>query len=137
MTAMEFLTQVQDIREYIDSRTCEMECWRSMARSIPASNFEPHYNATRNTSAVYVSAIEKADEIQRDIDTKYATMIEKCNEINAVIDLLSDVDEKILLRYRYIEHRSWADIGTIMSVSYSTIKRIHKSAINKISDILK
>ena len=64
-------------------------------------------------------------------------MIEKCNEINAVIDLLSDVDEKILLRYRYIENRSWADIGSIMSVSYSTIKRIHKSAINKISDILK
>ena len=136
MTVMEFLNQVQELKGYIESRKREAECWRSMARSIPASNFEPHYNATRNTSAVYVNAVEKADEIQRDINTQYATMIEKCNEINAVIDTLSNVDEKILLRYRYIENRSWVDIGEIMGVSYSTIKRIHRSAIKKVSDIL-
>ena len=95
MTVMEFLNQVEELKEYIESRKREAECWRSMARSISASNFEPHYNATRTTSAQYEKAIERADEIERDIESKYADMVRVCDEINAKIDKLKNVDEQI------------------------------------------
>ena len=136
MTVMEFLNQVEELKEYIESRKREAECWRSMARSISASNFEPHYNATRTTSAQYEKAIERADEIERDIESKYADMVRVCDEINAKIDKLKNVEEQIVLRYRHVENLKWASIAKTMHYSRSTVSRIYNDAINHLSEFL-
>ena len=133
MTAIEYLSQVQVLREHIADRNRELECWRSMARSISASNCEPHYNATKNTTASYTRAVEKADEIQREIEELFSEMVALCDKINILIDKMSDVNEQIVLRYRYIENYTWSAIGKSMGYSRSTILRIHGDAIKNFS----
>lgn len=134
MTVMEFLNQVQELKGYIEVRKREAECWRSMARSISASNFEPHYDATRNTSAQYEKAIERADEIERDIEEKQAQLVEVCEEVNTIIDKLNDAEKQMVLRYRYVEGFKWADVARVINRSRSTVIRIHNEAVEKLSE---
>lgn len=136
MTAMDFLNRVQECRDYIERRTRELECWNSMATSLSASNFEPHYNATKNTSAQYERAIEKADEVQRDIEAKYAEMVIICDEINSKIDKLHNIDEQIILRYRHIENLKWGPIAKALHYSRSTVNRIYNDALDHLSEII-
>ena len=133
MTAKEYLKQVSVLQKYIKSRQRELACWQSMAQSISASNCEPHYNATKNTTAAYTRAVEKADEIEREINEKISEMMELCDRINALIDRMTDVNEQMVLRYRYIENFTWNAIGESIGYSRSTVLRIHEQAIKNFS----
>ena len=73
--------------------------------------------------------IEKIDEIQRDIEEKVAVLITLRDEINARINLLTDRDEQLVLRYRYIDNCTWEEIAGFINVSIRTVHRIHGSAL--------
>ena len=132
MTAKEYLYRAQNIKMLIDCRKREIAYWEDIARSISASNFEPHYNATRNTSASYERAVEKIDEIQHNIDDKIIELVTVLNEVNVCIDQLDREEEQILLRCRYVDNLSWHEIGELMQLSKSSLFRIHDSALRKI-----
>ena len=132
MTAKEYLNRAQNIKRLIDCRQREIEYWQDIARSISASNFEPHYNATRSTSASYERAVEKVDEIQRSIDDKIIELVATLSEVNGCIDQLDREEEQILLRCRYVDNLSWQEIGELMQLSKSSLFRIHDSALKKI-----
>lgn len=129
MTAKEYLSQVQYLKRMIECRRKELTYWEDIATSISGSNFEPHYNATRRTSAQYESAIEKIDEIQRDIDSAVIKLVDLCNKINKAIDELDSIQEQLMLRYRYLEGKTSFDVREIMNMSDSTVYRIHASAL--------
>ncbi len=136
MTAKEYLSQAQHLGNLIDCRMRELEYWRNMAHNLSASNFEPHYNATRSTSATYEHAVEKMDEIQRDIDEKIIHLVDMRDKVNSAIDMLENKEEQIVLRYRYIENFTWNAIGDVMGYSRSTILRIHGNALINFSNFL-
>ena len=52
-------------------------------------------------------------------------------EINIweAISQLANVDEQLLLRFRYINNYGWEKIAVLMSVSMRTVHRIHASAL--------
>ena len=82
-------------------------------------------------------AVEKADEIQRETEEMFSEMVVLCDRINTLIDKMNDVNEQIVLRYRYIENYTWTAIGKSMGYSRSTILRIHGDAIKNFSLIFK
>lgn len=50
-------------------------------------------------------------------------------DISEAIDLLEDVDERALLRARYVNGKSWRMIAKQMCYSQSTVHRIHSNAL--------
>ena len=50
-------------------------------------------------------------------------------EISGAISQLANVDEQLLLRFRYINNYGWEKIAVLMSVSMRTVHRIHASAL--------
>ena len=60
-------------------------------------------------------------EIERLVDLKA--------EISGAISQLANVDEQLLLRFRYINNYGWEKIAVLMSVSMRTVHRIHASAL--------
>lgn len=50
-----------------------------------------------------------------------------------MISLLSDRDEQLVLRFRYIDGCTWEDIAGILNVSVRTVHRIHGSALQNFS----
>ena len=64
---------------------------------------------------------KKNAEIERLVDLKA--------EISGAISQLANVDEQLLLRFRYINNYGWEKIAVLMSVSMRTVHRIHASAL--------
>ncbi|MBQ1388892.1 MAG: DUF1492 domain-containing protein [Clostridia bacterium] len=133
MTAKEYLSQLKNLRRLIDCRKHELKYWQDMASSISASNFEPHYNASRNTTASYVRTIEKVVAIQQDIDSKIIELVNLCEKVNKAIDQIPDFDEQLVLRYRYIDESDWKDIGAALNQSVRNIYRIHNRGLEHFS----
>ena len=133
MTAKEYLNQACHLDALINCRLCEIDYWRDMAQSVSGSNFEPHYNPNHPTEAPFVKCIGKIDEIQRSVEEKVAQLIQLRDEIDSRIDMLSNHEEQILLRYRYLDGLSWEQIERMMCVSKSTVHRIHGAALQNFS----
>lgn len=133
MTAKEYLNQARHLDALIKSYLREIEYWRELALSVPSRNFETHHNPNRPTEAPFVKCLEKMDEIQRSVEDKISDMLRLKEEISMTIDQLENSEERLLLRYRYLDSLSWEEIEQKMYVSRSTIHRIHGSALQNLS----
>lgn len=96
-------------------------------------NFEIHHNPNRPTEAPFVKCLKKIDEIQRNVEDKISDMLQIKEEISMAIDQLENGEERLLLRYRYLNGLSWEEIEQKMFVSKSTVHRIHGSALQNLS----
>lgn len=134
MTAKEYLKQAHHLDAMIHCRLREIDYWKDLSSGISGMNFDgmPH-NPNRPTEASFVKCIEKIDEIQQDIEKKGSILIGLRNEINKRINLLSDHDEQLVLRYRYIDNCTWDEIAGFINVSLRTVHRIHGSALQHFS----
>ena len=57
-------------------------------------------------------------------------------EVRDVINKVEDIDERLFLRYRYIQFYSWKTIGINMKCSQTQIQRIKDKAIESVNQIL-
>ena len=67
--------------------------------------------------------------IKKIINADIEKMLSLKLEIRTVINDVQDNDEKLLLKYRYLNFFTWEDICEKMCVSMRTAHRIHKLAI--------
>ena len=86
-------------------------------------------NPNRNLEAPFVKTIEKIWEREQSLNEKIDRLVDLKTEINAAIDKLEDVEERLLLKYRYLKNESWEDIAMDLNVSYRTVHRIHAAAL--------
>lgn len=77
--------------------------------------------------------IVKKIEVEEEINRKLQESYRKLNEIEKAIEKL-DEREKLLMRLRYIQGKSWAEICDEMGYSWRQIHRIHKEALDKLKD---
>jgi RNA polymerase sigma factor (sigma-70 family) len=73
------------------------------------------------------------DETQHKIDRKLQKLVKLKFEISKAIDQLSNQEERMVLRYRYLNDCSWEDISALLNVSERTVYRIHGSALQNFS----
>ena len=130
MTAEEYLSQARRLDETINSQMRELEYWRKMAASLSGMKFDgmPH-SPNRSTDAPFVRCIEKIDEIQRSVGEKTERLISLREEIMSRIEMLESSEERLLLRYRYIDGLPWREIERVMGISKTTAHRIRASAL--------
>jgi len=53
-------------------------------------------------------------------------------EIRDVINKVTDIDERMVLRYRYVHNFTWEQIGDELNADKSTIRRWHGNALNHV-----
>ena len=66
---------------------------------------------------------------KRKINAEIDRLVDLKTEISEAISQLANVDEQLLLRFRYINNYGWEKIAVLMSVSMRTVHRIHASAL--------
>lgn len=132
MDAKEYLEQIGRLDEAINCRMRELTYWRHKATSLSGmkSDGMPH-SPNRPIEAGFVRYVEKADEIERNIDRMIDELADLRKEAGAAIDAMGNGKEQILLRCRYLDCLSWADICTIMNVSHRTVHRLHDAALQE------
>ena len=134
MTAKEYLRQAYRLNELIDSRITELERLRDYSTRLTSCSFEgERVSKSRSTEAPFARIIEKIVDLEKVINRDIDRYVDLKTEMNAAIDRVSNVDERLLLRYRYLNNYSWDDIAQLLNVSGRTVHRIHSSALYNFS----
>ena len=136
MTAKEYLNQAREIDALIHSKLREVDYWRDLSRRISGSHFEEQHNPNRPSDAPFARCICKIDELERDISHMVDEYVDLQKSVSQAIDCVENNQEKLLLRYRYIDGRTWQKIAELLDVSLRTVHRIHGSALQHFPDFI-
>lgn len=131
MIAKDYLKRAYLLDKQINVEIQELESLKSMRGQVQGVFYGERIgtNPNRNLEAPFVKTIEKIWEREQSLNEKIDRLVDLKTEINAAIDKLEDVEERLLLKYRYLKNESWEDIAMDLNVSYRTVHRIHASAL--------
>ena len=129
MTAKEYLQQAYRLNELIDSDVHELERLRDLAGRISSPNFGERVQCSRNLDAPFVKYLGDIMEMEEKIQKELCRLVVLKKQILAAMESVSDREERLLLTYRYLNNESWEQIAVDLSVSMSTVHRIHASAL--------
>ena len=132
MTVKEYLRQAYRLDHRIDLDIAEMERLREMACSIGAPGFEEHYDPNHPTEAPFIRALEKVWKLEERINAEIDRLVDLKAQMRGVIEAVSDPDERMVLRYRYIHNMTWEKIGDVLHADRTTVYRWHNTAIRHV-----
>lgn len=129
MTAKEYLSQAYRLDQRINNSIKEAVRLREMAMNLRSPSFEPNYDASPSTEAPFVRPLERVLELEEHINAEVDALVELKAQIHQVIDTAENNNEKIILRYRYLDNMTWAEIGAAMNADASSVRRWHNNAL--------
>lgn len=133
MTAKEYLQQAYRLNELIDSDVHELERLRDLAGRISSPNFGERVQSSRNLDAPFVKYLGDIMEMEEKIQKELCRLVVLKKQILAALESVADREERLLLTYRYLNNESWEQIAEDLSVSMSTVHRIHAYALRNFS----
>ena len=131
MTPKEYLKQTDGLNQHIRLLVSEVEELRMLSTSVSAVRYDTEKvnNGTKNTEAPFVRCLIKIATLEEKINASVDRLVELKMKISDAIDTLESVDERILLRARYVYGKSWEEIANQMKFSVRSVHRIHASAL--------
>ena len=129
MTAKEYLEQAYRLDQRIRSDIEEIERLREMASSISSPGFEERHNPNRPTEAPFVRCVIRVMEMEEKINCEVERLMALKEQMRKVIDALPDIDERMVIRYRYVHGRTWEEIGDELHAGASSVRRWHDNAL--------
>lgn len=128
MTAKEFLTQAYRIEDRIASLKRQLE-------AIYSPKGQTYNNiggkGSENVSITEQQAI-KGSKIKEMLENEIARLEQVQIDVHNAIKGLSNINEQLVLRYKYIERLSWEVISYKMGYCDKQPKRIHGKALEHI-----
>lgn len=133
MDASEYLHQAYRLDERIDLDMQELERLREMSVSISSPKFGERVDGTRNIDdASFVRCLEKISDLEDVIKAEVSLLVDLKKEIRVTIGSVTDANEQLVLRYRYLNAMTWPEIAGSMHANNSTVRRWHASALEHI-----
>ena len=132
MTAKEYLSQAYRLDQRIDSNIAEITRLREMACGISSPSWEEKVQTSRNTDAPFVRCLEKIMDLEKVVNSEIDTLVDLKRQIRTTVDTVANVNERMVLRCRYIHNMTWEQIGGELNADESTIRRWHKAALSAV-----
>lgn len=132
MTAERYLSQAYRLDQRIQLDQAELDNLKTLAASVGSPGFDEHNNPNRPTDAPFVKTLERIWEMEQKISTELSQLILLKQEILMVLSKVNDVDERLVLTYRYLKNMSWSEISIELGVSDRTIRRWHERALTHV-----
>ena len=129
MTPKSYLNQAYRLEQRIRLDKEEIEQLQTLSVNVSSPSFEEHYNPNRNTEASFMKTLEKAWKYQDKVNDELDLLLKLKVEIHDVICEVSNVDERLVLTYRYGKNYTWARIGEELHVDERTVRRWHNRAL--------
>lgn len=123
------------LNNLIKSDKEELEELRSLSTSISGDITQERVQ-TSTTGDKVVNIIAKIVDLENEIENEIKTFIDLKKEVRNVINQVEDVDERLFLRYRYINFYQWKEITSAMKCSNTQIQRLKERAIESVNQIL-
>lgn len=132
MTPKTYLNQAYRLEQRIRLDTEELEDLRTMAASVGSPGFEEHYNPNHPTDAPFVKTLNRIWEKEQKVNDELDLLLQLKEEIQSVIAKVDNMDERLILTYRYLKNYTWARIGDELSADERTIRRWHDRALSHV-----
>ena len=132
MTPKEYLKQAYRLDHRINSDIAELGRLREMSTSISSSSLGEKVQTNRNTDAPFVKCLERIYSLEEKINEEIDLLVNLKEEIRSVIDMVSNTDERMVLRYRYIHNYTWEQIGDVLGADSRTVRRWHGQALGHV-----
>lgn len=132
MTAEQYLSQAYRLDQRIQLEQSELDNLKTLAASVGSPGFDEHNNPNHPTDAPFVKTLERICEMEQKISTELSQLILLKQEILKVLSKVNDVDERLVLTYRYLKNMSWSEISIELGVSDRTIRRWHERALTHV-----
>ena len=134
MGITEYLSQGRRLSEMIVFQTERMKELRACADRVGAAKTDSlKVCQSASGDAPYVRALQRIWEMQESIDRQLTQLIELDRQIGEVIGTLLSGDYRMLLRYRYLNRKSWEQIADLMHIDPSTARRWHAKAVGMLT----
>lgn len=132
MDAHEYLSQAYRLEQRIQLEMEELRNLRTLASDVGSPGLEEHYNPNHPTDAPFTKTLERIWEKEQEVNEELNRLIQLRDEIKQVIDRVENVDERLILTYRYLKNCSWNQISEELCVSDRTIRRWYNSALSHV-----
>lgn len=133
MNAKEYLQQAYRLNELINSNLVELQQLRDFSTSIaPVDVSKERVQGGIDSHDKIGSIVAKIADLDDVINSDIDKLVDLKQEIRTTINNVSDNDEKLLLRYRYINFYTWDEICEKFDTSMRNVQRIHSSALQNI-----
>lgn len=131
MNAKQYLKQAYKLNELIESDKDELENLRSLASSVSGDMTQERVQSSK-TNDKLVNIISQIIELENKIYDEIEHFITLKKEIREVINEVEDVNEKLVLKYRYLIFLQWDEICIKLNYSRRQMCRIHDSALENV-----
>lgn len=133
MTAKQYLNQVYRLNLFIQSSQQELADLRLTSECIRGIDYSKEKVQTSpSKDAGFTKIVEKIIELENAIKKDIEKMLSLKLEIRTAINAVQNNDERLLLKYRYLNFMEWNEICNKMRISIRTAHRIHATAIENI-----
>ena len=133
MTPKEYLKQAYRLDHRINSDIAELGRLREMSTSISSPSLGEKVQTNRNTDAPFVKCLERIYSLEEKINEEIDLLVNLKEEIRSVIDMVSNTDERMVLRYRYFHNYTWEQIGDVLGADSRTVRRWHGQALGHVT----
>ena len=90
---------------------------------------EEKVSRTKSTDPPFEKYVIKIVDLEKQIQQEVEHLVKLKTDIREAINKMENVDEKLLLRYRYINFLNWEEICVNLNVSMRTVHRLHSLAL--------
>lgn len=126
-----YLNQYRIMHIEIDQITKELQRWQDLATRIsPSYSDMPHGGGSDRVQTAAVEVAELTDKLNQKLHQ--AIMVQE--NIKKLLESLDDIKLRQLMFYRYINGMRWEEIAVRMDFNYRWVLRLHRKALNQISE---
>ena len=133
MNSKTYLMQVYRLDNDIKSTIEEIDQLKELSVSVSSPSWEEKTSSQSfGGDAKFVKVLQRIEELQNSLSNEIIKLMELKEEIKGVINNLQNVDERMVLKYRYIHNYTWERIADVMNADSSTIRRWHETALKNV-----
>lgn len=132
MTSKAYLDQAYRLEQRVRLDKEELEDLRTLAASVGSPGFEEHYNPNHASEAPFVKTLERIWEMEKKVNDELCLLLQLKGEMQSVINQLDNMDERLVLTYKYLKNYTWMRIGNELSADERTIRRWHSRALSHV-----
>ena len=129
MTAKDYLGQAYRLDQRINNKLEQVSSLHELAIKATSTITDMPRAATPNTHSME-DIICKIVGLENEINAEIDRYIDLKKEIQLVIDTVPNLDERMVLIYRYIHNLTWSKIGQEFNADERTVRRWHQLALN-------
>lgn len=132
----DYLNQVRNADKMIDLKQKRLDELNAQKTAIGSQDFSRERVKSSPSGDTLSSLIDKIVDLQKEINADIDRFIDIKALIMRKIDLLKDPDEQTVLYDRYFQYKNMTMIAEEYGFSKRTVQRLHRKALESLSEIL-